>query len=134
MKYCVRNGKWTGLPGSECVAGIGDFNYRISVKQAGFDKFPENTRIFLRNPAPGVTEDRSSRRFLVGRASGDGNAWAHWLIWAFGGKMVDEQGNVTISPGTIAATTRRSRRARRATPQRHFDLCQVDRRQQGRAR
>jgi multiple sugar transport system substrate-binding protein len=35
---------------------------------------------------------------------GDGNNYAHWLLWSHGGKMVDKDGNVTInSPETLKA-------------------------------
>jgi multiple sugar transport system substrate-binding protein len=42
--------------------------------------------------------------FALGNAVGDGNSWTHWLVWAFGGRMVDEKNNVVInSPETIKA-------------------------------
>ena len=42
--------------------------------------------------------------FALGHASVDANAWVHWLIWAFGGKLVDADNRVVInSPETIAA-------------------------------
>jgi multiple sugar transport system substrate-binding protein len=35
---------------------------------------------------------------------GDGNAWAHWLVWSHGGKLVDERNNVVIyAPETVRA-------------------------------
>lgn len=42
--------------------------------------------------------------FPHGKAVGDGNNYAHWLLWSHGGKMVDESGKVTInSPEALAA-------------------------------
>src|SRR3546814_4045195 len=39
----------------------------------------------------------------LGNAVGDGS-WTSWLMWAFGGKMVDDKNNVVInSPETIKA-------------------------------
>jgi len=33
-----------------------------------------------------------------------GNTWTHWLLWSFGGKLVDEKNNVVVdSPQTIQA-------------------------------
>ena len=32
--------------------------------------------------------------FPHGKAVGDGNNYAHWLLWSHGGKMVDEDGKV----------------------------------------
>src|SRR6266853_64158 len=34
----------------------------------------------------------------------DANTWCHWLVWTFGGKLVDEKNNVAInSPETLRA-------------------------------
>ena len=42
--------------------------------------------------------------FPHGKAVGDGNNYAHWLLWSHGGKMVDESGKVAInSPETLEA-------------------------------
>jgi multiple sugar transport system substrate-binding protein len=42
--------------------------------------------------------------FALGNATGDGNVWCHWLLWAFGGKLVDEHNNVVVnSPETQRA-------------------------------
>ena len=42
--------------------------------------------------------------FALGKAVGDGNNFAHWIVWSHGGKMVDEGGKVVInSPETIKA-------------------------------
>ena len=41
--------------------------------------------------------------FALGNATGD-CGWTYWLVWAFGGKLVDENNNVVInSPETIKA-------------------------------
>jgi len=42
--------------------------------------------------------------FALGNATGDGNAWTHWVVWAHGGAMVDKNNKVIInSPETIKA-------------------------------
>ncbi|MGC1590982.1 MAG: extracellular solute-binding protein, partial [Pseudolabrys sp.] len=33
----------------------------------------------------------------LGHASGDGNTWVHWCLWAFGGNVVDKDDKVIIS-------------------------------------
>jgi len=33
----------------------------------------------------------------LGNATGDASGWCHWLLWAFGGKVVDEQNKVAIN-------------------------------------
>ncbi len=78
--------------------------YREShVKAAGFDQFPKDTAGLLKL-CQNLKEKGTPAGFALGNATGDGNVWCHWLLWAFGGKMVDKKGNVTInSPETIAA-------------------------------
>ncbi|NAZ17977.1 carbohydrate ABC transporter substrate-binding protein, partial [Glutamicibacter soli] len=42
--------------------------------------------------------------FPHGKAVGDGNNYAHWLLWSHGGMTVNEAGEVAInSPETLAA-------------------------------
>src|SRR5260221_4076953 len=36
--------------------------------------------------------------FALGPATGDANAWTHWVLWAHGGKMVDAKDNDVINP------------------------------------
>ena len=78
--------------------------YREShVKAAGFDGIPKDTAGFLKL-CQALKEKGTPPGFALGNATGDGNMWCHWLVWAFGGKMVDKNSNVTInSPETIAA-------------------------------
>jgi multiple sugar transport system substrate-binding protein len=99
--YCVEKNKWIAVPmgcaGNAIVHRIG------AMKKAGFSEFPKDTAGFLKlaqaYKAAGIPPG-----FALGNATGDGNVWCHWLVWAFGGKMVDKKGNVVIaSPETEAA-------------------------------
>jgi len=99
--YCTEKNKWIAVPmgcaGNSVVHRIG------AMKKAGFDTFPKDLQGFLKlaqaYKAAGIPPG-----FALGNATGDGNVWTHWLVWAHGGKMVDEKGNVVIdSPETIAA-------------------------------
>ena len=78
--------------------------YRESqLKAAGFDAVPKDMPGFLKL-CQALKQKDTPVGFALGNATGDGNTWCHWLVWAFGGKMVDKAGNVTInSPETIAA-------------------------------
>jgi len=93
--------KWIGIPlgaaGSMMV-------YRESqVKAAGFDGIPKDTDGFLKM-MKALHAKGTPGGFALGHATGDSNAWCHWVVWAFGGKMVDKSGKVTIdSPETIKA-------------------------------
>ena len=92
--------KWIGLPlgaaGSMMV-------YRESmVKAAGFDSFPKDTDNFLKM-MKAVKEKGTPGGMALGNATGDG-LWCNWLVWAFGGKLVDQNNKVVIdSPETLKA-------------------------------
>jgi multiple sugar transport system substrate-binding protein len=52
----------------------------------------------------GLKEKGMPGGFALGNATGDGNTWTHWLVWAFGGRLVNEKNQVVIdSPETIKA-------------------------------
>ena len=92
--------KWIGLPlgaaGSMMV-------YRESqLKAAGFDTFPKTTDDFLKM-AKAVAAKGTPGGMALGNATGDG-LWCNWLVWAFGGKLVDANNKVVIdSPETLKA-------------------------------
>ena len=77
--------------------------YRESVvKSAGFDSFPKDTDGFLKL-FQGVKAKGMPGGMALGNATGDG-LWCNWLIWAFGGKLVDKNNKVVIdSPETMKA-------------------------------
>jgi len=93
--------KWIGVPlgcaGSALV-------YRASMlKAAGFDKVARDTDGFLKL-CKALKEKNTPVGFALGNATGDGNTWTNWVMWAFGGKMVDANNKVVIdSPETIKA-------------------------------
>ncbi len=99
--YCTNKGKWIAVP-MGCAGNA--LVYRISaMKAAGFDEFPKDLPGFLKL-CQGLKAKGLPPGFALGNATGDGNTWTHWLVWAHGGKMVDEKNNVVInSPETIAA-------------------------------
>lgn len=92
--------KWIALPlgaaGSMMV-------YRQSmVKAAGFDQFPKNTDDFLKL-FKALKDKGTPGGMALGNATGDG-LWCNWLVWAFGGMLVDKNNKVIIdSPETAKA-------------------------------
>jgi multiple sugar transport system substrate-binding protein len=78
--------------------------YRESqVKAAGFASFPKTTDDFLKM-MKALKDKGTPGGFALGHATGDANTWCYWLLWAFGGKMVDKNNKVVIdSPETIKA-------------------------------
>jgi multiple sugar transport system substrate-binding protein len=84
--------KWIGIPlgaaGSMMV-------YRDSmVKAAGFDSFPKDTDSFLKM-MKALKDKGTPGGMALGNATGDG-LWCNWLMWAFGGQLVDANNKVTI--------------------------------------
>jgi multiple sugar transport system substrate-binding protein len=79
--------------------------YRKSiVEKAGFSEFPKDTDGFLKLCQALKEKGLAPAGFTQGHGVGDGNNYAHWLLWSHGGKMVDENNKVTInSPETIDA-------------------------------
>jgi multiple sugar transport system substrate-binding protein len=99
--YGTRDGKWIGVP---LGAAGATFVHRIShVEAAGFKQFPKDTAGFL-ELCKALKAKGTPAGFALGNAVGDGNSWCHWVVWAFGGRLVDEKGNVAInSAETIRA-------------------------------
>jgi multiple sugar transport system substrate-binding protein len=99
--YGQEKGKWIAIP--VCYSG-NMINYRIdAMKKAGFQKFPTTTAEFL-DYAKATKKNNTPGGFALGHASGDGNAWAYWCLWAHGGNLVDKDDKVIInSPETAKA-------------------------------
>ncbi|MGH7003461.1 MAG: ABC transporter substrate-binding protein, partial [Alphaproteobacteria bacterium] len=99
--YGKSGAKWIAIP----VAYNGNvINYRQSmIEKAGFKEVPKDTAGFL-ELMKALKAKAAPGGFALGRASGDGNAWVHWALWAFGGNLVDAQDKVIInSPETAKA-------------------------------
>lgn len=99
--YAFKDDKFIGLP----LAAIGNaIVYRDSwVKEAGFSEFPKDTAGFL-ELCKALQKNGHPAGFTHGHGVGDGNNYAHWLLWSHGGRMVDESGKVVLnSPETLAS-------------------------------
>ena len=77
--------------------------YRESMlKAAGVNAFPKTTDDFL-SMFKALHAKGTPGGMALGNATGD-SGWTHWLMWAFGGQIVDKNNKVTIdSPQTIKA-------------------------------
>ena len=92
--------KWIAIPlGSAGAMMV----YRESMlKAAGVTSFPKTTDDFLKM-MKALHAKGTPGGFALGNATGDG-LWCNWLIWAFGGKLVNEKNQVVIdSPETLKA-------------------------------
>jgi len=98
---CRPDGKrWIALPlGASGTLMV----YRESlIKAVGFDTFPKTTDDFLKL-MKALKEKGTPGGMALGNATGDG-LWCNWLVWAFGGKLVDANNKVVIdSPETAKA-------------------------------
>jgi len=94
------DGTWICMP---VGAGGGCINYRKSwLKEAGFDEMPGDTDGFLK-VCQGLKKVGHPPGLALGNAVGDGNTW-HWVLWGFGGRVVDEKNKVMLdSPETVKA-------------------------------
>ncbi|QWK81216.1 ABC transporter substrate-binding protein [Ochrobactrum sp. BTU1] len=99
--YAVRDDKFIAMP----LTAIGNaIVYRDShMKAAGFSEFPKDTAGFLAL-CKAMKAKGTPAGFPHGKAVGDGNNYAHWLLWSHGAQMVNDRGEITInSPETLAA-------------------------------
>ncbi len=101
VTYGKSGNRWIALP----IGYNGNvINYRQSmIEAAGHKEMPKDTAGFL-DLMKGLKAKNTPGGFALGRASGDGNAWVHWCLWAFGGNVVDAKDKVIInSPETVKA-------------------------------
>jgi multiple sugar transport system substrate-binding protein len=100
-RYGTSEGTWIAMPFG---ASGGRVVHRKSwINEAGYDTVPEDLDGFL-DLNRKLKETGHAPGFAVGHAVGDANSWCHWVVWAHGGAMVDEENKVTIdSPETIQA-------------------------------
>ena len=71
--------KWIGVP-LGCAGNA--LVYRASMlKAAGFDAVPKDTDGFLKL-CKALKEKNTPVGFALGNATGDGNTWTNWVVWA----------------------------------------------------
>jgi multiple sugar transport system substrate-binding protein len=101
VTYGKSGNRWIDIP----VAYNGNvINFRQSmIEKAGFKEVPKDTAGFL-ELMKALKAKSTPGGFALGRATGDGNAWVHWALWAHGGNLVDKNDKVVInSPETVKA-------------------------------
>jgi multiple sugar transport system substrate-binding protein len=96
QKYGRRHASdnWIGIPFG---GSAGTIVYRTSsVREAGFDRIPDDHQGFLRL-CQALKRINKPAGFALGNAVGDGNGFAHWLLWSHNASVVDEEGKVCIN-------------------------------------
>jgi multiple sugar transport system substrate-binding protein len=101
VKYGKSGDKWIAVP--VCYSG-NLINYRVEAsKKAGFSEFPKTTEEFIAY-SKAMKAQGTPGGMALGHASGDGNGWIYWALWAHGGQIVDANDKVIInSPETVKA-------------------------------
>jgi multiple sugar transport system substrate-binding protein len=91
---CTQGKNWLGIP----VATIGGYlNYRTAaVEKAGFKTFPTDFPSFL-ELCKALKANSTPCGFALGHASGDANAWLHWVLWGHNAWLVDQDDKVIIN-------------------------------------
>ena len=100
-KTCKLGDDWLGIP----VATNGGYmTYRKSATdKAGFKDFPTDFPSFL-EMCKALKANNTPAGFALGHASGDANAWLHWVLWGHGAYTVDQNDKIIInSPETAKA-------------------------------
>lgn len=93
--------RWIAIPTG--AAGAAMVYRKSMLKAAGFEKVPRDFPGFLRL-CRALKAKGTPPGFALGHATGDANAWVHWVLWGFGAKMADERNQVAInSRQTVAA-------------------------------
>jgi multiple sugar transport system substrate-binding protein len=99
-RYCMHDGRWIAI-GAGFLGGC--LVYRQSMLEAaGFEKPPAGTDGFLKL-CQALKAKGTPVGFALGNAVGDANAWTHWALWAFGGRVADEGNQVVINSRETAA-------------------------------
>jgi multiple sugar transport system substrate-binding protein len=92
-RYGTVAARWIALP--LATAGTSMVYRRSHVAAAGFEEFPRDMPGFL-EMCRALAGKGTPPGFPLGHAVGDANTFAHWLLWSFGGKLVDVGQNVVI--------------------------------------
>jgi multiple sugar transport system substrate-binding protein len=102
-RYGKKHGtsNWIGIPFG---ASFGPLIYRKStLQQIGYDKVPDDMAGVL-DVVKKLKAAGKPAGWALGNAVGDGNGFAHWILWSHGSSLLDEKGEVIInSKETIEA-------------------------------
>ena len=104
---CKVNGKYLTVP-HDCL-GLAMVYRRSWFREAGYDQLPPT---YDEYHAAGAKLKQKGHPLgqCLGHSINDPNNWCYTMMWAYGGREVDEQGKVAInSPETIAAVAEMKR-------------------------
>src|SRR5215472_12104339 len=90
-RTCKSGNDWLGIP----IATVGGYlTYRKSATdKAGFKQFPTDFPGFL-ELCKALKANNTPAGFALGHATGDANAWLHWILWGHNAWLVDKDNKV----------------------------------------
>jgi len=100
-QFGMHGNRWIAIPTG--AAGAAMVFRRSMLRAAGYDTVPQDFPGFLKL-CQMLKAKATPCGLALGHATGDANAWVHWVLWGFGGELVNERNEVAInSKETIAA-------------------------------
>ncbi len=100
-QFGTHEGRWIAIPTG--AAGAAMVYRRSMLHAAGYESVPQDFPGFLK-VCKALKSKGTPCGLALGHATGDANAWVHWVLWGFGGGLTDERNQVAInSKETIAA-------------------------------
>ncbi len=101
QQFGKSGGKWIAIPTG--AAGAAMVYRKSMLHAAGYETVPQDFPGFLKL-CKALKLKGTPCGLALGHATGDANAWVHWILWGFGGKIVDEQNRIAINgTETVAA-------------------------------
>jgi multiple sugar transport system substrate-binding protein len=91
--YAVKDGQFIAMP--LCAIGNAICYRQSHMEAAGFKEFPSDSAGFL-ELCKALKAKNTPAGFPHGKAVGDGNNYAHWLLWSNGAQMIGEDGTVVL--------------------------------------
>lgn len=99
--YLQANGKdWMGIPLG--MAGNSCYQRMTYMKQAGFSKMPEDAAGFL-ELCKSLKSIGKPAGFALYQSKAEGNCFAYWMLWAFGGYPLNQYNQVSIESAQTQA-------------------------------
>jgi multiple sugar transport system substrate-binding protein len=99
--YAFKDGQFIAMP--LCTIGNAICYRQSHMEKAGFKEFPTDSAGFL-ELCKAMKANNTPAGFAHGKAVGDGNNYAHWLLWSQGGQMISEDGKVVLDSAEAKAS------------------------------
>jgi multiple sugar transport system substrate-binding protein len=99
--YATKGDTFIAMP--LCAIGNAICYRQSHMEKAGFSEFPNDSAGFL-ELCKALKANNTPAGFPCGKAVGDGNNYAHWLLWSQGGQMISEDSKVVLDSAEAKAS------------------------------